>query len=95
MLAVLHTHAVLSFDIVEVFGCDEGYFTNPAEAAPVPGFGTLAITLQTATFECGGRLNAPHLCTSFRRKEYAFYEACHYQPSFESCSPLLRGTSVW
>jgi hypothetical protein len=50
----------------------------------VPAPGTVAVTLQTATFECSGRLNALHLCTTFWSKEYAFHEACHYQPSFES-----------
>src|SRR3712207_164880 len=88
--SVLYTHAGLSFDLVEVFGCDEGYFADPAEAAPVPGSATVAVTLQTATFECSGRLNTLHLCTSFRSKEYTCHEACHYQPSFLSCSTLSR-----
>ena len=55
VLAVLHTDCGLSFDVIEVLGRDEGYFADPAEAAPVSGPGTVAITLQTATFECSGR----------------------------------------
>src|SRR3712207_3284478 len=90
VLAVLHTDAGLSLDIVEVLGCDEGYFADPAEAAPVPGPCTVAITLQTATFERGSRLNALHLCTSFRRKEYAFHELHHHQSSFKSCPAFRR-----
>src|SRR3954447_22206148 len=74
VLAVLHTNSSLSFDVVEVLGCDEGHFADPTEAAPVPGPGTVAITLQTAAFESCGHLDTLHLCTTFRSKEYAFYE---------------------
>jgi hypothetical protein len=56
VLAVLHSHACLSLDVVEVLGGDEGYFADPAEATPVPGPGTIAVTLQTATLESTGRL---------------------------------------
>jgi hypothetical protein len=94
VLAVLHTHPGLSLDIVEVFGCDEGYFADLAEAAPVSGTGTVAITLQTAAFESGSRLDTLHLCTTFQSKEYAFYGARHHQPSFESCSALSGSSPV-
>src|SRR3712207_8053484 len=65
--SVLYTHAGLSFDLVEVFGCDEGYFADPAEAAPVPGSATVAVTLQTATFEDrkSTRLNSSHANISY------------------------------
>src|SRR5918999_5157367 len=78
VLAFHHPYAGLSLDVVEVLGCDEGYFADPAEAAPVPGPGTIAITLQTATFERCGHLDALHLCTTFRSNEYAFHEAPHH-----------------
>src|SRR5215204_2285812 len=94
VLAILYTHAGLSFDIVEVLGCDEGYFADPAEAAPVPGAGTVAVTLEATAFENGGHLDTLHLCTTFRSKEYAFHETRHHQPSFKSCSSLWRGTPV-
>jgi hypothetical protein len=81
MLAVLYTHTGLSFDIVEILGGDEGYFAYPAEAAPVTGPSTVAVTLQTAAFESGSRPNTLHLCTTFRSKEYTLHQACHYQPS--------------
>ena len=49
----------------------------------MPGPGAVAVVLQTAAFEGGGRPDAAlHLRTSFRSKEYALHEACHYQPSF-------------
>src|SRR5919112_712537 len=69
VLAVLHAHAGLSLDFVEVLGRDEGRFADPAEAAPVPGARAVAVTLQAATFERGGRPNALHLRTSHRSKE--------------------------
>jgi hypothetical protein len=78
VLAFLHTHPGLSLDVLEILCGDEGYFADPAEAGPVPGPGTIAVTLQTATVKCGGRVNAPHLCTSFRSQEYALHETCHY-----------------
>ena len=37
-------HAGLPLDVVEVLGGDEGYFADPAEAAPVSGPGTIAVT---------------------------------------------------
>src|SRR5215211_6851870 len=52
--------------------------------------GTVAITLQTATFECGGRLDTLHLCTTFRSKEYTLHEFRHHQASFESCSAIRQ-----
>jgi hypothetical protein len=84
------TPTPLSLDIVEVLGRDEGRFADPAEAAPVPGTGAVAVTLQAATLERGGRPNALHLRTSSRRKENAFHEARHHQYSFESYSAFRR-----
>src|SRR5919112_4562633 len=65
VLAFLHPYAGLSLDVVEVLGCDEGYFADPAEAAPVSGTGAVAVTLQAAASESGGRLDALHRCTTF------------------------------
>src|SRR5215210_1555566 len=84
----------LAFDVVEVLGCDEGYFAEPTEAAPVPGAGTVAITLEAAAFEGGRHLYAFHPCTTFWSKEYAFHYTRHYQPSFWSCSSASRGFPV-
>src|ERR687889_1957677 len=94
VLAFLRPYTGLSLDVVEVLCGDEGYFADPAEAAPVSGTGAVAVTLQTATFECGGCLNTLHLCTTFRSKEYALHEPCHYQPSFEYCSNLSRSSPI-
>jgi hypothetical protein len=93
VFTVLYTHTSLSFDIVEVLGCHEGYLAHPAEAAPMSGPSAVAVILQTAAFESGGRLYALYLCTTFRSKEYAVYETHHYQPSFESCYTFERISS--
>src|SRR5215211_7094922 len=45
VLAFLHPYAGRSLDVVEVLCRDEGYFADPAEAAPVSGSGTIAVTL--------------------------------------------------
>jgi hypothetical protein len=94
VFTVLYTHTSLSFDIVEVHGCHEGYLAHPAEAAPMSGPSAVAVILQTAAFESGGRLYALYLCTTFRSKEYAVYETRHYQPSFESCYTFERISSL-
>jgi hypothetical protein len=94
VFAVHYTHTSLSFDIVEVLGGDEGYLAHPAEAAPMSGPSAVAVILQTAAFEGGGRTYALNLCTTFRSKEYSVYETRHFQPSFESCYSFERISSL-
>jgi hypothetical protein len=44
---------------------------DPAEAVPVPGTGAVAVVLQAAAFEGGGRPDAYYPCAARRGEEYA------------------------
>jgi len=71
VLVVVRTHADLPFDLVEGLGRNESYLADPAEAVPVPGTGAVAVVLQAAAFEGGGRPDAYYPCAARRGEEYA------------------------